>query len=325
VVKDVRPGRVRVGLSWAATVLHTAHRVAPDQFEPGLPDEQQAREHRQDFVLMDWSASVGVGLTRRLEGELVVPVRMIHARAEFLDAGGEPLPGYESIHHRDETLLGVGDPSLAGRLRILRPEDAGGLLVDARAGLTLPLGRTEPNPFELARAGRPHQHMFFGSGTVDPLGGVEASYFRDGVRLAASATARAPLRANRHGYRAPTQLTGGVTVDAGLGLRSWRFLVGPEVYHETPATWSGEPSPNSGRTDLVAVAGAFWRPAPDVGVQLVARVPWTVRAEGGQLRMPIVASLGITWDFDAWGGGPAGRPPSPPPMIARRATVADAR
>jgi hypothetical protein len=84
--------------------------------------------------------------------------------------------------------------------------------------------------------------MFFGNGTVDPIVGLEASYLFEAFRLAGWANVRVPLYDNGRGYKGSTQITGGLGVDAGFGLERWRFQLGPEVYHETPATWAGEPA-----------------------------------------------------------------------------------
>jgi len=146
--------------------------------------------------------------------------------------------------------------------------------------------------------------MFFGNGTVDPIVGIKASYAFEAFRLASWANVRAPLYENRFGYQGPTQITGGLGVDTGFGLETWRFLLQPEIYHETPATWAGEPARNSGRTDLIAAAGVYWLPSADWTVHLLAKVPWTVRAEGGQLRMPFVGLLGVTYAFNLWQPSP---------------------
>jgi hypothetical protein len=280
--------------------MRTEHGVDEDQLEPGLPDEAQARTHVQDFVMMDWNVSAALGLSRRLEAELLVPVRLIRSEVRFLDVAGETLPEFESIHHRNETLRGLGDLALTGRFRVLGLDARTGLTLDLRAGSSFPTGGLEPNPFERARRGESHQHMFFGSGTFDPIAGLEGAYASGGVRLLGWSSVRARLYENRFGYRGPTQFTAGAGVETAFGLATWRFLVQPEVFHELPARWSGEPAPNSGRTDLIATAGGVWMPSAAWTAHLVVKLPWTVRAEGGQLRMPFVVLVGGTYALDLW-------------------------
>jgi hypothetical protein len=51
---------------------------------------------------------------------------------------------------------------------------AGRWTIAARGGVTVPLGRTEPNPFTLGDLGLPHEHIQFGTGTWDPVVGLAA-------------------------------------------------------------------------------------------------------------------------------------------------------
>lgn len=71
---------------------------------------------------------------------------------------------YGDIHHRAERFEGVGD----GELGI------------SFVGLTIPFGRTEPDPIERGRLGLKHEHIQFGSGTVGPKLSVQWSRPLDG-------------------------------------------------------------------------------------------------------------------------------------------------
>ncbi len=78
------------------------------------------------------------------------------------------------IHHRDETYRGLADIRLLlGRrfYSVVRKGDA----LTLRFGPTVPIGKTENNPYLAAAASKAHQHIQFGSGTIDPL--AEASFF----------------------------------------------------------------------------------------------------------------------------------------------------
>lgn len=291
-----------MSLHWLGTFMHAEHGVDEDQFEPGIPQEAQARAHGLDFVMLDWNLAAALGLTDWLEVEATLPVRLIRIAPRFYDANDRELPAFRSIHHRAETLFGVGDLSLTGRFRVVAARLVPRWTLDVRAGLSFPTGGTEPNPFELARRGVSHQHMFFGTGTFDPIVGLDTAYAFEALSVFGWASVKAPVYENKHGYRGPTQVAGGLGVETGFGLDAWRFQLGPEVYHETPATWSGEPAKNSGRTDLIATAGVRFMPSASWNLHLLAKVPWTVRAEGGQLSTPFLAILGVSYSapvFDA--------------------------
>lgn len=293
------------------TLVNASHPVGLDQLEvdpaTGLPRNEQAAEHVIHMRLLDVALNLGVGLGPKLALELRVPFRVVDIDAQFLDADGSELASYESIHHRNETLTGIGDVELYNRLRLTRP-GAGPWTVDLRAGTALPTGNIEDNPFALGRRGRAHQHIFFGSGTLDPIGGVDVTHRAGQLTVASWLSVRASLWDNPRGYRAGTRVSAGVLPQTGFGLESVRFALGPEVFHEQPSTWEdGAESVNSGRTDIIATAGLFWRPAPELSLHALLKRPFTVHERGGQIDVPVVVGLGASWGFDL----------APPP--ARRA------
>jgi hypothetical protein len=294
-------GRFRVGLSMTGSYVHASHPVASDQREPGVPLADQPAEHVLDLGLLQWDLDAQAGLHRRFAFELQLPVRTTIIDATFLDADGAVLPRGRSIHHRDETIAGIGDVILTGRVGLVLPQDVPRWTLALRAGLSLPTGRTEPNPFELGARGQDHQHMFFGTGTFDPVLGLETNVAFDRFSLVGWMLAKTPLYANDYGYRGSRMVVGGLGAQSGFGLRRWSFLVQPEVYFETPARWDTQADVNSGRTSLVATAGVLALPAPGWQIHLLAKVPYATWAQGGQLRWPFVGMLGFTYTFDVAG------------------------
>jgi hypothetical protein len=292
-------GRIRFGAAMIGTFLHTEHEVEPDQREPGLPDEQQPRRHIIDMGVMEWDLDAQIGLHRRFAFEAFLPIRANVIRADFDDANGRRLPAdLESIHHRDETIAGVGDLLLGARIGLVRPENVRRWILDLRLGLSQPTGKTEPNPFTLGAQGLEHQHMFFGSGTFDPLVGLETQAIFQKWRLVGWAQARVPLYANRHGYRDSRTFVAGLGAQTGFGLERWGFLLQPEVYVETPALWEGRPARNSGRVSLLGAGGVFVSVTERWLVHALVKVPVFTRAHGGQLRWPAVGILGFSYTFD---------------------------
>src|SRR6185436_12804523 len=115
---------------------------------------------------------VEAGITRMLGVSLVVPIRVVSTTIRYLDGAGQEVelvtPG---VHHRNETVSGLGDPMLLGSVT----GAAGAWRWTARAGLTIPIGRTEEDPFARGDLGIPHQHIQMGSGTVNPVVAAEVS------------------------------------------------------------------------------------------------------------------------------------------------------
>ena len=78
----------------------------------------------------------------------MLPLRGVSGTTHLLNAQRRPIevPGAD-IHHRNETLQRPSDPWLLAHAA----RGAGPFMLSLRAGVTLPLGRTEEDPFELGR------------------------------------------------------------------------------------------------------------------------------------------------------------------------------
>jgi hypothetical protein len=291
-------GRFQFGLTMLGSYVHAGHSVEAEQHEPGIGLDGQPAQHELDIGLLEWDLSARLGLHRRFAFEILLPIRATVIDATFLDVGGAELPGFASIHHRDETIAGVGDLVLGGRIGLVLPEDVPRWTLAIRPGVSLPTGHIEPNPFVLGEHGQFHQHMFFGNGTVDPMLALDTSVAFDKWALVGWGLARTPFYENRYGYRGSTIVVAGVGAQSGFGLQRWSFLIQPEVYFETPAVWSDVPARNSGRTSLLATAGVFVRPSDRWQLNVLVKIPYYTWAQGGQLQWPFVASLGFTYTFD---------------------------
>lgn len=256
----------------------------------GLPTHQRVR-HVQDFTSADTTASVSYGLAERvaLEGTLVL--RRLATTIDYEDAAGRPIrPAAPEIHHRNETLVGPGDPWVLGAFAI--PARAWSLTL--RAGVSVPLGRTEGNPFALGRRGIAHQHVQFGTGTWDPVLGIAAGRRAGAVALSATALARLPVADNAHGYRAGRRYNASLLADRAVGGGPWRAQAGLDYAREEAETWDGrvEEEGNLGRTDVLAALGLA-RVVGRATVSLTARIPVRTRAHGAQLDYPVVVVLGV--------------------------------
>lgn len=263
--------------------FRTRHDIGAEERPPGYTGPER---YELGVTLLSWDFWAQIGLHRRFAVEVFVPTRANVVRSNR-----------DGLHHRDEVVSGVGDIVVAGRIGLVRPDDVARWNLDLRLGISQPTARTRPNPFERAAAGLSAQHMFFGSGTFDPIVGLETQVVFDRFQLVGWAQAKIPLARNRFEYRASRQGAAAVGAQTSFGLKRWSFLAQPEIYLETPAQWADQAARNSGRLSLLATAGVFAVPHPAWQVQLIAKVPYFTRARGGQIRWPIIALLGATYTF----------------------------
>ena len=244
--------------------------------------------HVQHFTMTDSAYSVARGF-RGFGLEYVGFLRHVTTSIRFEDLDRRPIivPGGD-IHHRDETLIGPGDSWLTavGGRRL------GSWSVAARAGVSIPIGKTEANPFDLGRRGLPHQHIQFGTGTWDPLAGAAMARRFGDVITSVSALARVPVSSNRHDYRAGRRLQLSAMGDRHI-TGPWRAQAGIDYAHETAETWAGriEDEGNLGRSDLLLSTGVV-RQIGGRALVFTARVPLRTRSNGVQVDYPAIVSLG---------------------------------
>ena len=237
-----------------------------------------------------------MGVTRRFAASLMLPLRLVDTSIRYLDgAGAEVELSNPGIHHRDETVTGLGDPMLLGATAFA----AGGWRLTARAGVTLPLGRTEANPFTLGDQGLRHQHIQIGTGTVNPVLAAEAARSWGAWRVGGFALTQQVVYDGGKGYRAGDRYAVGAVVRRRLGRR-WSLRGSVDALGETAERWDGilhTDDGNQGRVDLIVGAGASWAATSGLGLGVGVKVPVVTHAVGGQLDMPAILEVGVSWGF----------------------------
>jgi hypothetical protein len=238
------------------------------------------------------TADVQYGVLPWLTIAATIPLRAVTTQVEYTDLAGnadDPVP--PDTHHRNRTITGLGDPTLA--VAMGRAIDRVGFSV--RLGAMLPFGRTlDADPFVLGREGIEHEHVQFGVGTVRPIAGSALGYDFGVVGVDGWFLATLAVASNSIGYRPGQRVALGARVSSALGTSSARFGIGGELAHETTETWGGlQPAEgNLGRTDVLAVATARWSPFARWGFFGALKVPIYVNAVGAQLSYPFVVQLG---------------------------------
>ncbi len=296
----LRPGELRASALLAGTTLNVVH-------EAGCPDVGNCQEvpaqprylHDQNIYPGELRTILEIGLTRSWGMEAQLPFRITRTTIRYTDPGGAPyVPLDPDVHHRHETLAGFGDPWLLARFA----SRWGETLMTARAGVSLPLGRTEENPFALGEFGMRHQHIQFGNGTFDPVVALDAFRTVGKAQLAAYGQAQVSLYENGHGFRAGSRYLAGVQA----GTPIWRTLVaalGSDVLHEGAERWDGkiQQDGNLGRTEVLAGL-SLTQPFGSTSASLWIRVPVYRRIvtgdePPGKLSSPLMLSLMLSRTF----------------------------
>jgi len=256
-----------------------------------MDDAPPVAWHVQDITLANGTLRAEYGVRRGVGLALVSFYRQAVERVRFEDAARAPvvLPGGD-IHHRNETLRGLSDPWVIAVVGGGR----GAWSIAGRAGVSIPLGHTVENPFELGRRGLPHEHIQFGTGTWNPLVGLAVGRrLGRATTLIAGGQARFTAYENAHGYRAGFRFDGGALVERRLSP-AWRVQAGLDVGHEAAETWSGivEEEGNLGRKDVLAGAALVHATRGAGSLALSLKVPLYTRAVNAQLDYPLVLGLG---------------------------------
>lgn len=270
-----------------------------EQFEPDTELENQPRVHHVGLELNSILLRSSLALSRRVALEVDVPLRSVKTDAAFEDATGALRQDFGSIHHRAETVSGIGDISLSARLRLATSSDSNTKpwLLDLIGGISFPTGGTEEDPFDRGASGLEHQHVFFGSGTFDPQ--LRLQFYRTSPRFSTFAWlgGTAALEENDKGYQRGISGSAGFGVSSSFGLQRTSFQGQLEVQHTEPSQWRSQDARNSGRTDLVLALGASYQ-ADDSWVFISQlRLPENLSARGGTLEANVVFSAGVSYSF----------------------------
>ena len=218
--------------------------------------------HKARLGLFRSDLLVNYGLAANLLLSARLPYEIKDQHISYRTLDGDPyVPPYGDIHHRTETLRGFGD----GEIAVAFPIGADWV---AGAGVTLPFGRTEPDPIDLGRRGLKHEHIQFGTGTFDPRLSLQWSRPLGRIRLAASVDARIPLYENDQGFRAPVSVRWAVGPTVALGTTG----IGAQYagQYQSIGKWNGEQDEGTGFHNggvflrASFLLGAGWRLAPGV-------------------------------------------------------------
>jgi hypothetical protein len=298
----VEPGRLdlRLGASMLyATTSHVAE--CPDlgpECRTATPPTPY--NHHVDQLMSDVSLDVSYGIAPWLAAELRLVLRIVDVNPTYSELDGTAKSVPNDIHHHDETLVGPGDPWL-----VLRAAAASGKVVTgARLGVTLPIGRTEPDPYALGAEGRWHQHLQFGTGTFMPIVGAGVSWASEPVELSLSALALFSVYENSEGFRAPSRFFLSTRATLPLADGAWKPYVSADLTHETEELWAGMEGMEGStvRTEVLLGGGVSWRFADPWTAELGVRARVAQLTDAASFDYPGLLQIGLSTSFDL---GPA--------------------
>ena len=247
-------------------------------------------------------AGLSLGLGKGFQLGLKVPLDVKHTTIAYsLPDGTEYVPPYGNTHHRNETLVGLGDIRLVAWH--LRRIEGTPVLLGAGLGLAFPTGKTEDNPFTEEAANSEHQHLQFGNGTVDPLVRLQVILSGPNLGLVAQGTGRVPVYDNQRGYRGSIMVRGAIGPSLRLPapVRGLQFLLLIEGNHMAAEYWDGEAGENSGFRTLGFSFAVNANITPNLA--LLGQFNWTPFevAEGAQMSRPFQGTLGLSGTLPAPG------------------------
>ena len=157
-------------------------------------------------------------------------------------------PSYAGLHHRNEHLYGIGDPTLEVRYF----DSLQNWTFGSAIGTSIPLGRIEEDPYLKAALGEVHQHFQMGTGTFIPSIAGIVMYQKDKNGFLTTLKRDISLYENRLYYRSGSAQTWNI----GMWHRfhpKYISLVQLQGRHEQIDTWRDLPAPFSGRDAISCV------------------------------------------------------------------------
>jgi hypothetical protein len=269
-------------VSASALRLRVVHEESCPEIGPICDERDEPPQlHDQTADVAELRLRFAYGLRDGLAAALEIPGRVVRTDITYRRPDGTAFtPDWVDIHHRDETLWGLGDVWLYGRGNA----SIGPLEAALQLGVTLPTGAVESDPNEAAAEGAAHQHTQFGVGVLAPLAGARLGLPVASWRVDAHGLGVVALYANAYGYRPGARLLGGLE-GAGPLWAGLAATLGVTMLWEGAESWSGmtESELNAGRTELLAGI-ALAHPVGPARLRVGAKVPLWRRLTDESLR-----------------------------------------
>lgn len=227
----------------ARGTYNTSHIAScPDVAPECAVDVIPAHEHHVRLALTHSELDAAYGIRPGFAVSFRLPYDVKDQHVRYTTLTGEPfMPPYGDIHHRTETLRGISDGDL---LVLWAPPTQTTSRWHLGFGTTLPLGRTVPDPIELGREGKIHEHLQFGIGVFAPEAEIGWTRPLDAFTASALIQATIPMTTNNRGFHPPKNFrwSAGPT----YMVRGTAVTLSYAGQYQTIGLWHGEPDEGTG-------------------------------------------------------------------------------
>lgn len=232
-----------------------------------LPETVAAHRHEVEMnvVRFDVGLRYQINSHFRLEGVVPYEIKDQNASVGGIEDITDPemrrkVLLYQNIHHRDATYQGFSDFDLLlaySQHGLLQEHD----MFTAKFGTTIPVGKTEEDPWKLGDLGLEHLHLQFGTGTFNPIADLHYSMpVYGGLRANASVGSKVPFYENSKTFRGSWE----VTYSGGLNYQVTDWLSLQSSYlglYQSYAHWDDEIDINTGlRFSLLSLGASIATP-----------------------------------------------------------------
>lgn len=270
--------------------------------------------HHIDQFIFETGLTATIGLADWFELENRWALRVTDVSPTYSELDGTPKSVPNDIHHHDETLVDPTDGWLVGRFA----QRHGDFIGTFQLGMTLPIGRTEEDPYRLGAEGLSHEHLQAGTGTVMPIVGFAVSYTVAPVTMGLSGVGFVSAYENDEGFRAPSRIYASHRVSVSLVDGMFRPFAGIDLAHETEELWQGKPGLEGSnvRTELYGSTGLAFRFFDPWSVDISIRGRVATLTDAPTFEVPVMIGLGLETSFELWKSG--AEPKAEGPQIEER-------
>lgn len=286
--------RIRARVALRGSTARSIHESTDALSASGAGDNQGRSERAWDYLMMATTIDLEHAATSHFGWALTLPVRYMSVTEDESHVSGASSSG---AHAHPATHFGLGDLSIYGTV-YGRASVNSSWWFNGRVGFTIPTGNILEDPNQAAVGSHSHEHIFFGSGTVDPRALLTIGYHFTDWTVRTSGHLRAVLYENVHGYRGGTQAGGGVAALSSFGLAQWRFGLRVEGFYAGAAQWadSGVSDLFSGKSGYLAgIEAIYWTGDWDVSVGV--DTPFITSTVDGRFTVPAIIKTGLGCEF----------------------------
>jgi len=258
--------------------------------------EEEIEPHQQQAQLlwMRLAPRVSVGLAEGWKLSARIPVNVRWFDVNYLRNDGSTFePAYADEAGSGESIQGLGDPALMVSKIGRWP---GGWIGAVGGGVSLPLGKTEDNPYSRNQLGSLQQHAQMGTGAVQPMFNMEVIREKEGWRGFASTGMTFSFYTNAKGYRPPSVYTAAVGASRELGER-FDGLVALNFNRTSKDFWEGVGYPGrdalNAKFGLTAHLGLNW--LLEAQAQVLLREGLLGVQTGDMMTQRGSITLGVSW------------------------------